>query len=77
MVITVPTDRSIPAVIITNVTPRARIPLTAVASKIPIMFSTVRKNGEASEKPMMRRIRAPKANNCCMALERKKVLTDF
>ena len=42
-VMTVPTERSIPPVMITKVTPRASTPLTAVASKIPMTLSKVRK----------------------------------
>jgi hypothetical protein len=38
-VITVPTDRSMPAVMMMKVTPRASTPLTAVASKMPMMLS--------------------------------------
>ena len=42
-VITVPTDRSMPAVMMTKVTPRASTPLTAVASRMPRTLSFVRK----------------------------------
>ena len=42
-VITVPTDKSMPAVMMTKVAPRPRIPLTVVASKMPTMLSKVRK----------------------------------
>ena len=70
-VITVPTDRSIPAVTMTKVTPNARTPLTAVASSIPTTFSGVAKNGLKNEKTAKMTIRAAKANNFCAALERK------
>ena len=42
-VMTLPTDRSMPAVMMTKVAPRASTPLTVVASKIPITLSKVRK----------------------------------
>ena len=42
-VITVPTERSMPAVMMMKVTPSASTPLTAVASKMPTMFSGVAK----------------------------------
>ena len=48
--ITVPIERSIPPVMITNVTPRARTPLTDVASRIPTMLSNVRKFGDAARR---------------------------
>ena len=38
-VITVPIERSMPPVMITNVTPRARIPFTVVARRIPTTLS--------------------------------------
>ena len=37
-VITVPTERSIPPVMMMKVTPNAKMPLTAVASKMPMTF---------------------------------------
>ena len=40
---TVPIDRSMPPVMITNVAPSARMPMTEVASRIPTMLSNVRK----------------------------------
>src|SRR5258708_23053953 len=46
-VMTVPTDRSIPAVIMTKVAPSASTPLTVVASKILITLSTVKKHTHA------------------------------
>ena len=42
-VITVPTERSMPPVMMMKVTPNASTPFTAVASKMPITLSTVRK----------------------------------
>ncbi len=69
-VITVPTERSMPAVIMINVTPSAKMPFTAVARKIPLMFSHVKKTGEASEKNAKIKISAPKASSFCAAPER-------
>ena len=40
-VITVPTDRSMPAVMMTKVTPSASTAFTAVASRMPMMLSTL------------------------------------
>ena len=61
-VIIVPTDRSIPPVIITNVAPSARTPFTVVASRIPFTFAMVRKFSEAIEKKMTMSTNEPKAN---------------
>jgi hypothetical protein len=61
-VITVPTDRSMPPVMITNVTPSANTPLTDVASRMPTMLSNCRKFGEASEKTTNSAISAPNAS---------------
>jgi len=61
-VIIVPTDRSIPPVIITNVAPSARTPFTVVASRIPLTFAIVRKFSEAIEKKIIMITREPKAN---------------
>ena len=66
-VITVPTDRSIPAVMITKVTPRASTQFTAVANRMPIMLSTSRKNGDASENPTNKTIRPANASIFCVA----------
>ena len=62
-VITVPTERSMPAVMITNVTPSASTPLTAVATRMLLILSGVRKKGDASEKKMKIRIRAENASS--------------
>ena len=72
-VMTVPMERSIPAVMMTKVTPRASTPLTAVASRMPTMLSNWRKLGEASEKTTRSTMRAPKASSVCMALERSRL----
>ena len=68
-VITVPTDRSIPPLIIMKVTPKASRPFTAVAIRIPTTLLKVKKYGEAIEKKIKMIIRAPNANNLCMASE--------
>ena len=47
---TVPQDKSIPLVTIIIVAPKARMPVTAVDRKIPIMLSNCRKLAEAIEK---------------------------
>ena len=49
-VITVPTERSMPPVMMIKVTPKASTPLTAVASKMPMTFSKVRKVGRSDRK---------------------------
>ena len=61
-VITVPTDRSIPPVMMTNVTPSASTPLTEVASRMPTILSNCRKFGDATEKMANNTISAPKAS---------------
>ena len=73
---TVPTERSMPAVIMMKVTPNARTPLTAVANKIPTKLSKVRKYGEANEKPTAITIKALNAIILWMASERNMVLAD-
>ena len=70
-VITVPTDRSMPPVMMTKVTPIARMPLTAVAIRMPLMLLPVRKYGDASEKKMNSRMSAPNARIRCAASERR------
>src|SRR5579872_2812412 len=67
--ITVPIDRSMPPAMITNVTPRASTPLTAVASRIPTMLSNARKLGEAIENTTTMAISAPNAKSVWTALE--------
>ena len=44
-VMTVPTERSMPPVMMTKVTPSASTPLTAVASRMPMTLSKVKKVG--------------------------------
>ena len=46
-VITVPIERSMPPLMMTNVTPMARMPLTAVASRIPMTLLGVAKYGDS------------------------------
>ena len=60
-VIIVPTERSIPPVMITKVTAIASTPFTDVACKIAIMFEVCMKFGEAMEKPISSTIRLAKA----------------
>ena len=52
-----PKERSIPAVIITNVTPMAIMPITDVCSAIVIIFSVLKKNGELKLKKTTRIIK--------------------
>ena len=46
MVMTVPTDKSIPEVMMTNVTPIARMPFTAVAMRMPTRLLAWKKFGD-------------------------------
>ena len=69
-VMTVPIDRSMPPVMITNVTPSARMPLTEVASRIPIVLSNVRKFDDRSENTMISTTSAPNASRRWTASER-------
>src|SRR5690606_5267444 len=69
-VITVPTERSIPPVMMTKVTPTARIPMTAVDSKMPTILVNVAKLGDASEKTTNMTMRLAKARTCCNTSER-------
>ena len=69
-VMTVPIERSIPPVMITNVTPRARMPLTEVASRIPTALSNVRKFDDSSENTTIRTSSAPNASRRWTASER-------
>jgi hypothetical protein len=66
-VITVPTDRSMPAVMITNVCPSASTPTTAVAIRIPLMLPNRKNCGEAREKKTKITISAPNARRRWMA----------
>ena len=72
-VITVPIDRSIPPEMITNVTPKASTPFTAVASKIPMTLLNVRKLDDASEKTTNKTIKAANASTRCIASARISV----
>ena len=62
-VIKVPTERSIPPVMITRVAATAKTPLTEVACRIAIMLEVCMKLGEAIEKPISRRTRLAKASS--------------
>ncbi len=57
----VPTERSMPAVMIENVTPMARMPTTDVASTMLMTLLVVRKNGDASVKKTAMMTSAPSA----------------
>ena len=70
-VMTVPIDRSMPAVMMTNVTPMARMPVTEVARKMPWALLHVAKNGDAMAKKMMRMTNAPSANSLWTASDLK------
>ena len=63
-VIAVPSDRSMPPVMITNVVPTARMPMTAVDSRIELMFETVRNRGLAMKKMSISAMSVPKASIC-------------
>jgi hypothetical protein len=65
----VPTERSIPPVIITKVAPKARTPFTVAASKIPFTFGIVKKFSEAIEKKITLSTKEPKANGGYFTLE--------
>ena len=67
-VMTVPTERSMPPLMITNVTPRAKMPMTVVAIKIPTMFEGVKKLSDATLKMITIKISALKASKRCNAL---------
>src|SRR5882762_3412220 len=61
-VISVPTDKSMPAVMMTKVQATASTPLTAVACRMLTMLSACRKLGDASVKKMSRASRLAKAS---------------
>src|SRR5580692_7439461 len=67
-VISVPTERSMPPVMITNVQAIASTPLTAVDCKMPRKFSVCMKAGEAMLKNTSSRMRLAKASNFCSAM---------
>ena len=71
IVITVPMERSMPPLMMTNVTPMARMPLTAVASRMPMALLGVAKYGDRIVKTTMMRSRAEKASRRWTASERK------
>jgi hypothetical protein len=58
---TVPIDRSMPPEMMTNVSPMAKTPVTDVATRMPFMFSKLKKYGDAKLKKMINTMRAPKA----------------
>ncbi|MNZ96770.1 hypothetical protein D3C78_1159780 [compost metagenome] len=66
-VITVPTDKSIPPVIMTKVEPSASTPITAVDSIMPIRLSNRKKFSEDNEKNTINKIRLAKASSFCVA----------
>src|SRR5215470_11315677 len=59
----VPMDRSIPPAMMTNVVPRARIPVTVAAMRMPMRLLGVRKYGLAMKKKTMMTIRLAKARS--------------
>ena len=73
-VITVPIERSMLPLMITKVTPSARMPFTAVAMRIPTTLSNWRKFGESSEKMRMIAMSAAKARSRWTASERMSVV---
>src|SRR5690625_5874140 len=48
----------------TNVVPSAKMPITAVANRMPEMFDQVRNRGLAAQKNRISTIRVPKASPC-------------
>ena len=70
-VISVPTDRSMPPVMMTKVQAIASTPLTAVACRMPSMLSICMKAGEAKLKKTISRIRLAKASSFWRAVEPK------
>jgi hypothetical protein len=70
----VPTERSIPEVMMTKVQAMASTPLTAVACRMPTMLSVCMKAGEAKLKKIMRPIRLAKASSFCRADELNNTL---
>ena len=62
-VIRVPTERSIPAVMMMKVHAIARTPLTAVDCRMPMMFSICMKLGDAKLKNAMSPIRLANASS--------------
>ena len=71
-VINVPTDKSMPPVMMTNVQAIASTPLTAVACRIPSMLSICMNAGEAKLKKASSRTRLPKASSFCSAVGVKR-----
>ncbi|OIQ72583.1 hypothetical protein GALL_457880 [mine drainage metagenome] len=67
-VISTPTDKSIPEVMMMNVLAMARTPTTVVDCKIPIMLSSVMKaSGLSTENTAINAIRLAKASSFCLA----------
>ena len=64
-VMPVPIDRSMPPVMMTNVVPRARMPITAVESRMPEMLLQVKKLFPKIEKNATSTTSVPKASDCC------------
>ena len=62
-VISVPTDRSMPPVMMTRVAAMAKTPFTDVACRMAIMFEVCMKLGEAIENPINSTIKLAKANS--------------
>ncbi len=62
----VPIERSIPPETMTKVVPRARIPVTVAAMRMPTRLLGVKKYGLAMEKNAMITMRLTKASNCCI-----------
>jgi hypothetical protein len=67
-VMPVPIDRSMPPVMMTKVVPRARIPITEVARRMPEMLLQVKKLFPKIEKKITRMIRVPNASDCWSCL---------
>ena len=63
-VMPVPSERSMPAVMITKVAPIARVPMTTVENSIEVTFEKVRKFELANEKKTKMTISPANARNC-------------
>jgi hypothetical protein len=71
---TEPTDRSIPAIMMTKVIPTATMPITETCRRTFIWFCNVRKAGVSKEITTTRRIRANKVSSRPTYLSRSLVL---
>ena len=71
-VMSVPTDKSMPPVMMTKVQAMASTPLTAVACRMPTMLSVCRKLGDATLKKTINPTRLANASSFCRVLGLKR-----